>query len=265
MIVLKEKLTNKLSRKNEKKTFSPNSILRIVFGKGLGKGEKQSTDFVTIGGVYIDATPTCNSGETTSEEMKPKSYQSLDSIKTESSSDSICWTTSGSPCHNQGAPRIAKKFNVSRINPQNTYLSDSEMACRISIASRSLPRNNGYFVGNHVMINYERYMRTIAPMNRISVLDEIARLHAKAMAEKGELFHSHAEELYETLLGYDTSLSRIGENVVKGSDLTTIHKNITRKSISDLNNLLDRRFIAMGVGTAKGTDGSLYLCQIFHD
>lgn len=256
--MLKQKSTRSLKTIDDEP--SPlDRVIKAVFRQGNKSGKKQPADFLTIGGVYFAA----DDSETCDEATPQKSNQSLESAKTDTSLGS--WKNSGSPHHNQGAPRLAKNFSLRRINPRNTYLSDSELAGRIAVASRSLPRKNEYFVSNHVMINDERIKRTIAPLKRIALMDELAREQAKAMAEEGSLFHSDPKELYEILVGQEPG-RRIGQNVAKGESVTTIHKNMmTTESLADMNNLLDRRFIGMGIGTAKGADGTLYLCQIFRD
>lgn len=210
-------------------------------------------DFVTIGGVYFET------GE--SSESKHVINVSLHSLDTETSSGS--WNSSGASDHHKGAPRIAKNFSQRRINPNNIVLSEEEMVGRIMIKSRKLPKNNGYIVSNHVMINSERTKRAIAPLKRIRALDEMARAQAKIMAEESQLFHSNHDELLEELGAQ--AIIRVGENVAKGADLRAIHKKMMKNSLADSNNLLDRRFTCMGVGTAKGSDGTLYLCQIFRD
>jgi uncharacterized protein YkwD len=231
-------------------------VMNAVFRKNRKSKKSESPlNFVTIGGVYFEA------GESSSE-SKPKSSKSLDSVDTESSSG--IWNSSGASDHHKGAPRIAKNFSQRRINPNNIHLSEEEMVGRMMLKSRKLPKNNGYIISNHVMINNERTRLSIAPLKRMPVLDEIARAQAKIMAEEDQLFHSNPEELREEIAGQEVG-RRIGENVAKGADLRAIHKNMMTNSLADKNNLLDRRYTSMGVGTGKGSDGTLYLCQIFRD
>lgn len=65
----------------------------------------------------------------------------------------------------------------------------------------------------------------------------------------------------------DEDKQRIGVNVGRGSTIKDIHKSMVSSSTADLNNIIDRRFVYMGVGTAKGGDDNdtMYLCQIFSD
>ena len=257
-MMLKEKRINSL-KMTATPEESPHSVCRLMnslFRKNRNSRNKEGlpADFATIGGVYFEF------GE--SSESKPNSHKSLHSVETESSVGS--WQSSGASDHHKGAPRIAKNFSQRRINPHNVPLSEEEVVGRIMLKSRQLPRNNSYIIGNHVMINNERTKLAIAPLKRILALDEIAREQAKEMANITTLFHSDPEELCR-ILGGDDLGHRIGENVAKGTDLRSIHSRMMQDSLSDRNNFLDRRYTSMGVGTARGSDGTLYLCQIFRD
>ena len=100
------------------------------------------------------------------------------------------------------------------------------------------------------------------PLKRMRDLDAIAREQAKMMASEQMLFHAEPVAIQEQL-GRECG-RRIGENVTKGTDLHAIHSKMMT-TLADKNNIMDRRFTWMGVGTAKASDGTLYLCQIFSD
>jgi hypothetical protein len=124
--------------------------------------------------------------------------------------------------------------------------------------SRQLP-STWYYSSNHVMVNEERTKRVIAPLNRLSELDTIAREQAASMAVLGRLFHSDPRALCTIL---NRPARRMGENVAVGDNIRDIHKAMM-KTKSDRRNILDRRYTHFGMGTAKGVDGKLYLCQVF--
>eukprot|EP00934_Nitzschia_sp_Nitz4_P007082 Nitzschia sp. Nitz4//scaffold20_size174350//14515//15249//NITZ4_002077-RA/size174350-processed-gene-0.84-mRNA-1//-1//CDS//3329541734//7072//frame0 len=214
--------------------------------------------FYTIGGVY------------TVDENDAKAAQSMKSLDTvgtgttDNSEESRDWSSSGKKDHNRGAPMIAKNFSLHRIVPDSEDLSEDAKITRINLHSRRLPTmSNGYMASNHVMINSERTLRYIPPLKRSPAMDELARAHAKMMAEESQLFHSDRQQLYESLASAEPG-RRVGENVTKGGDMKGIHQYMMR-SLADKNNILDRRFTEMGVGTAKAADGTLYLCQLFRD
>jgi hypothetical protein len=57
---------------------------------------------------------------------------------------------------------------------------------------------------------------------------------------------------------------RIGENVAVGNTIQEIHMAMMSDSIADRNNILDRRYVYFGMGTAKSQrSGKIYVCQIF--
>lgn len=199
-------------------TKQPSSIGRAIhtlFQKEKKSKKHAPLEFMTIGGVYCDA------GESIAVD-KPCSFKSLDTVKTDGSSCS--WHSSGSSDHHQGAPWIAKNFSMRKINPDNTYLTESEMVARVVVASSSLPKSNTYLSSNHVLINDERLKRAMAPLKRSPYLDEMARAQAQAMAEADELFHSNPDKLCETITRHDESSTRVGENVLRGASVSAIHK-----------------------------------------
>ena len=246
------------------KPFSMERAIQKLFRKEKKTRKIAPLEFVTLGGVY------CDFGESVAVD-KPSSYKSLDTVKTEGSSSlspsssSSSWQSSGSIDHHQGAPWIAKNFSMRKINPDNKYLSESEKVARVVVASGSLPKSNTYLSSNHLLINDERLKRAMAPLKRSAYLDEIARSQAKAMADADELFHSSPDDLCDVITAHSDSSSRVGQNVARGASVAAIHRNMIRESLADRNNILDRRFLAMGIGTAKSANNTLYICQIFHD
>ena len=125
--------------------------------------------------------------------------------------------------------------------------------------ARKLP-GTWYYSSNHVLVNQERTRRTMAPLIRMLELDELARIHAEQMAEEDELRHAEADALRFALK--DIPHRRLGENVARGESVRSIHNDMMN-TLSNRNNILDRRFSHMGMGTAVGKHGDLYLCQIF--
>ena len=217
--------------------------------------------FETMGGVYSDSLHVMN-------ELN-KSFSSVSTAGTSSSHESTFgWTSSGLPGHHRGAPLLVRRPpRLLRTDGQpsndetNKYDEDEASALgNVMLKSRKLPQDSWYYSSNHIMINAERTKKIIQPLVREIALDNLAREHAVAMAENNKLYHSD-------LLGLQGKIGepcrRLGENVMKGSSIHEMHKTLMQTSISDKNNILDRRFTSMGIGTAKSSDGTLYLCQIF--
>jgi hypothetical protein len=219
----------------------------------------------TIGGVYR------------TEESKPSveigSTKSINTTCTESSTtdENTCWISSGLPGHHKGAPLVVRRSFNSRgehVHPNKhgagdpVQLADEDMLGQIMLRSRKLPQHSGYYSSNHIMINSERTRRLIPPLARLPKLDDLARNQAALMASARELSHADPVNLQDHL-GQQYCL-RLGENVTRGPNLRDIHQSMmASSSAADRNNILDRRFTYMGIGTAKATNGTLYLCQMF--
>jgi hypothetical protein len=132
---------------------------------------------------------------------------------------------------------------------------------KVMARSKHLPTTD-YYCNNHIMVNEERIKRVIAPLSRLRELDELARIHADAMAKELSLFHSNPNKITGQ---FNRPFRRLGENVACGTNIREIHTNMMtqRKQNSDKYNILHRSYTHMGMATAKGQDGQLYLCQIF--
>lgn len=212
----------------------------------------QNDDSKPLSGVFV-------SNKTLSELASPP--PSLSSILS-SSTTSDCssrpgsWKSSGTKAHHKNSPLI-----VDDPDKQDGVVS-VDLAERLGKAmarSRKLP-NTWYFSSNHVLVNQERSQRVIAPLTRMLGLDAIARLHAEEMAATGRVYYLDLSTL--TFALKDINCRRLGVNVQKGKSIRDIHK-LMMQALSNKNNILDRRFTHMGMGTAVGKDGALYLCQIF--
>jgi uncharacterized protein YkwD len=137
-------------------------------------------------------------------------------------------------------------------------INEAEALGRVLQRSRQLP-TTWYYSSNHVMVNQERCRRVVAPLTRLAELDAIAHDHAVAMASADRLFHSNPVELRNK---FSRPSRRMGENVASGDSIRDIHKKMM-KTKSDRNNILHRSYTNMGMATAKGKNGTLYLCQVF--
>jgi uncharacterized protein YkwD len=113
-----------------------------------------------------------------------------------------------------------------------------------------------------VLINRERILRDLPVLSRSIFLDEVARLHAKKTAHNQSITHSAetAEALQSTLKS-----DMVGENVQRGTSIREMHTRTMDSNLSNPSrrNTLSKYFTEFGVGTAKGADGKLYLCQLF--
>ena len=245
-------------------TFNGQKASRIksFFNRHWSSKESQKPKFSTIGGVFA----------TDPSELE-KSYSS-NTVSTSSSDETFEeWNSSGSLLHHKGAPLFLQRTkSQSRVIFQrdsddendddglvNNGLDNAAALGQIMMRSRKLPQSSNGFASNHIMINAERTKRNIPALHRLRDLDELAREHARRMANENQLFHSNLSDLREN---FGKPSHRLGENVARGVDLNDIHEGMM-KSVPDKNNIFDRRFLGMGIGTAKAADGTLYLCQLF--
>jgi len=89
-----------------------------------------------------------------------------------------------------------------------------------------------------------------------SDLTSVARRQAARMAAQNRMYHNPN-------LGSEVSGWRnVGENVGRGPDVASIH-NAFMGSASHRANILSSVFTEVGVGTARGSDGQLYVSQVF--
>lgn len=173
------------------------------------------------------------------------------------------WRSSEDQGYHLHAPLIAQKVLCSKerqnINSPSHSIAEEMYALNEAMErARKLPRTC-YFSNNHIMVNTERTKRVVPSLNRNLDLDTLARWHAESMAASAQTFHSNPVQIYSKL---KKPSRRIGENVAVGETIRDIHRQMMDKK-GDRNNILDRRYTEMGMGTAKGRNGELYLCQIF--
>jgi hypothetical protein len=120
----------------------------------------------------------------------------------------------------------------------------------VEYSKEELP-STSYFASNHILINQERMKRGLRPLSRNSTMDELARDHANKMAaSKG------CSAVQTTFVG----------NVLRGESIRSIHKiTMQHKDGRERYNILNPYFQDFGVGTSKGDDGMLYMCQLFSE
>lgn len=235
--------------------FSKKSMKRDVPGRKTKSLEANGDGTVKADGVFVSSRTLA---------MRPLSPpSSAASMSTTSSAGSMAsqsspatsWKSAGTKEHNLNAPLVV-------TNPDSSEEIITDEAARLGkivARSRKLP-GTWYFSSNHVLVNQERTRRTMAPLIRMVELDQLARIHAEQIAEEEELRHVDADALRYALkyIPY----RRLGENVARGKDIRSIHNDMM-STLSNKNNIVDRRFTHMGMGTAVGKNGELYLCQIF--
>jgi hypothetical protein len=115
------------------------------------------------------------------------------------------------------------------------------------------------------MVDAARDTEGLGHLRRSTRLDRIARDHADAMMRAGRLAHDVGDGTPpERLRRQGLEAAYTGENVAHEKSAGRAHRALWA-SPSHRENLLNPRFTALGVGIAPGTDGSLWICELFSD
>eukprot|EP00522_Entomoneis_paludosa_P008587 CAMPEP_0172441934 /NCGR_PEP_ID=MMETSP1065-20121228/2442_1 /TAXON_ID=265537 /ORGANISM="Amphiprora paludosa, Strain CCMP125" /LENGTH=257 /DNA_ID=CAMNT_0013191563 /DNA_START=154 /DNA_END=924 /DNA_ORIENTATION=+ len=124
------------------------------------------------------------------------------------------------------------------------------------------------FENAHALVNRERKLSGNSskchPLRQSSELDSICQAHAQEMAKHEALLHSakNLEDLKDKVQSHDA-----GETLLRGSSVSEMHQRAmsenTRSSRTSRRTILHDKFLEMGVGTAWGADGKLYMVQLF--
>ena len=235
--------------------FNRKSLKRTAPGRKTKSLEANRDGTVKADGVFVSSRTLA---------MRPLSPpSSASSMLTESSNGSsivpvspaTSWKSAGAKEHNLNTPLVV-------TNPDDIDDKITDEAARLGkilARNRKLP-GTWYYSSNHVLVNQERTRRTMAPLIRMIELDHLARVHAEQIAQEEELRHVEPDALRLALK--NIPYRRLGENVARGENIRSIHNDMM-STLSNKNNIVDRRFTHMGMGTAVGKNGELYLCQIF--
>lgn len=214
----------------------------------MAKLSPSQDDAKSIEGVFM-----CLSRSTLCDSWRESDVEESSSISLDGAHSALSWKSSAEIDPNEKIPAFV-------LAPECEEKVEDEAAQlgKILVRSRHLP-GTSHFASNHIMVNKERSKRVTAPLVRLHELDELARKQAQRMADKSDLFHSFAGEIQ---MNFNRPSRRFGENIARGKAIHDIHMQMMRNR-ADRNNILDRRFTNMGMGSVRGSDGNLYLCQIF--
>jgi len=113
------------------------------------------------------------------------------------------------------------------------------------------------FANNHNVVNYERCRYGLNPMQRSPAMDALAQQQAEILAKKQRL------ELQSSFNLKCMLKQRTAVNILCGTDTISMHSRIMAELPSHRGKILSRRCNEMGMGTALGRDGQLYMVQYF--
>mmetsp|Transcript_46298 Transcript_46298/g.52602 ORF Transcript_46298/g.52602 Transcript_46298/m.52602 type:complete len:389 (+) Transcript_46298:95-1261(+) len=232
--------------RNVSKKVSKN-VQTNLFTRLFGRKTKKKHPTATTKGVYFD---------TRTNDVPSDSMKTIDTVDSNPN-----WAPSNLEHHQKNVPIVVRRPEYDIYNEAD----DKKLLKRILLKSKKSPQDPGKYASNHVMINSERMKRSIPPLRRERHMDQIAREQAQSMAEEKKLFHINTPtDLQNRLIDKDEKLSfqRVGTNIGRGKDIGEIHK-FMMAALAERNNIRDKRFFTMGMGTARAENGVLYLCQIF--
>jgi hypothetical protein len=130
---------------------------------------------------------------------------------------------------------------------------------------------------NHVQVNRIRMVCKLRPFIRSSTLDQIATSFAIRMANRNKILpksfltiddddsDSDDDDNTNSPKLLSSSSSSIQINCHCGESVLDIHRSMVGEKIgyeNSLKNILSSTYTQMGVGTAVGSNGILYMCQI---
>jgi hypothetical protein len=148
-------------------------------------------------------------------------------------------------------PKVARRAESMMLHRETARRGKTSSLMDLVQYKEEEIHSTSYFASNHVLINRERMKRGLKPLSRNIAMDDLARKSAEAMAASNGL-----NPLQTTYVG----------NVLRGESIRTIHRStMLQKQGRERHNLLNPYFEDFGVGTCKGDDGMLYMCQLFSE
>lgn len=175
------------------------------------------------------------------------------------------WVASNLDDHVRGVPGLVRRPEYEEYDE----VDDRKLLKKIIAKAKKLPQEPGKYASIHVMVNAERAKRMVPPMRRERHLDQIAREQAKIMAEEQNLFHiGSPNDLKKRMKELDAEsrelpeFQRMGTNIGRGKSIEEAHR-FMMAALAERNNINDKRFFYMGMGTSIAENGQLYMCQVF--
>jgi uncharacterized protein YkwD len=113
------------------------------------------------------------------------------------------------------------------------------------------------------MLNLARQSEGARPLSRDARLDRIALEHAEAMRALGHIAHDAGDGTPgERARAAGVAATLVGENVAHARSAVLAHRALWA-SPSHRANLLEPNYDAVGIGTARGEDGSVWVSELF--
>mmetsp|Transcript_7861 Transcript_7861/g.17080 ORF Transcript_7861/g.17080 Transcript_7861/m.17080 type:complete len:112 (-) Transcript_7861:250-585(-) len=107
------------------------------------------------------------------------------------------------------------------------------------------------------LIGNERHMRGIPKLALSRDLVQMAQDHAQWMADNGTVRRSS-----DIVVRLSKLWKKAGQNVGQSSSCEKTHLDMMLNA-GDSSRMIDRGYTHLGVGSARGSDGKVYVCQLF--
>jgi uncharacterized protein YkwD len=161
-----------------------------------------------------------------------------------------------------GGPRPVLEATVyADVRPPTAFVSDAapgepnERAAASSDPTQDLLR----------LVNEARQSEQSPPLVRDAALDAVAARHAEAMRALKRIAHDAGDGDPESRVeAASLNVLAAGENVAHALDAVQAHR-VLWASPSHRENLLEPRYDKIGIGIARDSDGSLWVCEVFAD
>lgn len=117
------------------------------------------------------------------------------------------------------------------------------------------------------LINYERGLRELFPLNKSPELHLVAKDYSETMSRSSHFSHTNQEGIspLERVESYGYKFKLVGENLVKGQEMDPFHAhNKLINSPGHMKNILNPQYSFLNIGTSK-SENQIYVCQLFVD
>ncbi len=111
-------------------------------------------------------------------------------------------------------------------------------------------------------IDAARGAEGLTRLSRDRRLDALAAEHAQRMARRGRAAHDAGDGEPDARVSAVLDADLVGENVARASSVAAAHRALWA-SPSHRENLLSSRFTRLGVGVARGVDGTVFVAELF--
>jgi uncharacterized protein YkwD len=108
------------------------------------------------------------------------------------------------------------------------------------------------------LVNQERGERSLRLLERLEVLDDVARRNSRRMARRERMQHSDRAELRRAAIPW----TALAENVGYAADVDRVHA-LMMRSQGHRENLLRRDFDTIGIAVERGPNGRVYVTEVF--